>query len=192
MKNFLLFLSFMAFTMSLNAQSDYDCIGRNEFYLLKTGSNLKSASVTRAFEIKSSKVAEKQLGTNYVAKRQFAETKNEYYYKMEYEDGLELRIPEDQRLDIDFHIKSDKYILKLTNGQTIKVGMNSKDLKSIFPKSFSKRQISDKYGKTDKVALIVYFSQIYDNKVLVEDSWIAFILSGENGILEEFYTVEPS
>ena len=188
-----MFILLIALTTSLNAQSDYDCIGRNEFYILKTGSNLKSASQTKASQIKSSKVAEQQLGTNYKAKKQFAETQDAYFNKMEYDDGLELNIPEDQRLDMGFHIKSDKYILRLANGQTIKVGMKSDDLKAIFPNSFSKKiTINNIKGKNGKVALRVYFSQIYENKVLVEDSWISFILSEENGILEEFYSYEPS
>lgn len=192
MKNILLFILFTTLTMSLNAQSDHDCIGRNEFYILKNGSNLKSASITKASGIKSSKVAEKQFGTNYKAKRQFAETKNAYLNEIEYDDGIELSIPENQSLDMGFRIKSDKYILKLANGQTIKVGMKSDDLKAIFPKSFSKRTISSKVGRIGKVTIIVYFSQIYDNKLFVEDAWISFILNKEDGILEEFYSYEPS
>ena len=193
MKIFLLFILFSALTTSLNAQSDYDCIGRKEFYIIKTGSNLKSASQTKASEIKSSKVAEQQFGTNHKDKKQFGETTNAYYNNMVYEDGLELNIPEDQRLDMGFYIKSDKYILRLANGQTIKVGMKSDELKAIFPKSFSKRSIIDNIrGKIGKVGFLVYFSRVLDGKVQMEDSWISFILSEGDGTLEEFYTVEPS
>jgi len=150
---------------------------------------LKSASTTKASAIKSSKTAEQQLGTNYKAKKQFGETTNAYYNNMPYEDGLELNIPEDQRLDMGSHIKSDKYILRLANGQTIKVGMKSDDLKAIFPKSFSKRVIIDNIkGKIGKIGFSVYFSRVLDGKVQMED----FILSKDNGILEEFYSYEPS
>lgn len=193
MKNFILVILLTAFTTNLNAQFEYDCIGRNEFYIIKTGSNLKSASIAKASGIKNSNVAEQQFGSNYKAKKQFAETENAYYNKLVYDDGLEFRIPENQRMNVEFHITSDKYILKLANGQTIKVGMKSDELKAIFPKSFLKSSIIDNVkGKIGKVGFSVYFSRVLDGKLQMEDSCIEFILNGESGILEEFYSWEPA
>jgi len=40
--------------------------------------------------------------------------------------------------------------------------------------------------------MMVYFSQLVDNKVIIFDSCIIFILSEGDGALEEFYTWEPS
>jgi hypothetical protein len=192
MKNYLLIL-FIASTMKLSAQSDFDFIGHDQFYIIKVASNLKSSSKINASGIKSRKVAEQQFGTNYKAQRKFGETTNEYYDEIIYDDGLKIRIPEHKEMDVYFDIMSDKYIMQLTNDQTIRVGMRSDDLKAIFPKSFSKRKIIDNIkGKIGKVGIIVYFSRTLNGKVQIEDSWTSFILNKENGILEEFYTCEPS
>ncbi len=60
---------------------------------------------------------------------------------MEYDDGLVFGIPEDERIPPQFHIKSNKYLLRLKNGQIIKAGMKAQELKTIFPKSFEKRTV---------------------------------------------------
>lgn len=192
MKNLVLLIPFIVLTINLSAQFDYDCIDRNEYSLIKSSSDLKSATKIKAYELKNSKIAELQFGREYSDKRQFAETQSEYFNYLDYKDGLKLNIPENQRLNIGFHVTSDKYILRLANGQTIKVGMKSEEFKSVFPKSYSKGTVSKQLGKTGKIAVIVYFMQIIDNKALVEDNWISFIFNENNGILEEFYTVMPS
>lgn len=192
MKNLLLLALLVAGANNLIAQADYDCLGRNEFYIIKTSSCTKN-NTTKASEIKNSKIAEQLFGMKYKEQKQFAETEDTYYKVMTYEDGLELRIPEDQYLDISFHIRSNKYTMLLNNGQAIKVGMKSVELKDIFPKSFSKRIIIDNIkGLKGKVGMIVYFSIIVDEKVIMEDSWITFILSENGDVLEEFYTWRPS
>ncbi len=177
---------------NLNAQSGFNTISRNEFSILNVRSNLKSTSIRKVSEIKSCKAAELQLGRNYSSKNKVFEASKENYNKMVYDDGLELSIPENQRLDLSFRITSDKYVLKLANGQTVKVGMKGSELEAIFPKSYSSRStISNVKDKIGKVGFLVYFSRVVDGNIQVEDSRIVFVLSKENGVLEEFYTYEP-
>lgn len=192
MKNFLLLILLFGWAVNVNAQFDYDCIGRDQFYILKSNTELKSSSSIKVAGIKSTKIAEQLYGTNYSAKKQFAETKNEYYYKLVYDNGLILSIPENQESEIEFHITSDQYSLVLTNGQTIKVGMKSGDIKAIFPKSFPKRVTSTTSGHIGKMAVLVYFSRVFEGKLQMEDSWIVFILGEGDGPLEEFYTWDPA
>lgn len=192
MKKLLFLALLVAVANNLIAQTDYDCLGHNEFYIIKTGSSTKN-NTAKASEIKNSKIAEQLFGMKYKEQKQFAETEEAYYKVMTYEDGLELRVPEDQNLDISFHIRSNNYTMLLNNGQIIKVGMQSVELEAIFPKSFSKRIIIDNIeGLKGKVGMIVYFSTIVDEKVILEDSWITFILCENGDVLEEFYTWEPS
>lgn len=177
--------------MNLLAQSDYDCIGHDEFYIVKTCSDMKSSSKIKASELKSSKAAEQIFGTNFKAKRYLGQMTQRYYTEIVYDNGLELDFPENQKLNMNFHITSDKYTMLLANGQSIKVGMNADELKAVFPKSYSKRKvITNTYGKIGKVSFKVDFSITRNNIVYHEDAWIEFILSGEHGILEEFYSYE--
>jgi bisphosphoglycerate-dependent phosphoglycerate mutase len=193
MKKLLLLIIGVAIAMNLIAQSDYDGIGRNEFYLIKTGSSVKSNSTPKASNIKNSKIAEQLFGSQHNDQKQFFETKHAYFKIMTYADGLELVVPENQKLDMNFHIRSNKYTMLVNNGQVITVGMKSEELKAIFPKSFLKRAIIGNIeGQKGKMGMIVYFTRIVDGKVIMEDSWITFIFSEDNGILEEFYTWEPS
>ena len=192
MKNSLLLILVVIMAINVNAQFDYDYIGRDQFYILKSGSDLKSGSSLKASGLKSAKIAEQLYGINFTEKQQFAETKNEYYNELVYDNGLILSIPENQNSEIEFHITSDQYSLMLNNGQMIKVGMKSDDFKAIFTKSFSKRVLSTTSGHIGKTAILVYFSILLDNNVQIEDSWIVFILGENDGALEEFYTWDPS
>ena len=92
MKKLLLLALLVAVANNLIAQADYDCLGRNEFYIIKTSSCTKN-NTTKASEIKNSKIAEQLFGMKYKEQKQFAETEDTYYKVMTYEDGLELRIP---------------------------------------------------------------------------------------------------
>lgn len=117
---------------------------------------------------------------------------DENFTQILYNDGLMLDIPDDQRRGNFFRITSDKYTMFLTNGKTIKVGMKADELKAIFPKSYSKREVITHWAEMEgKTSFIVYFSFIRDNIVLLEDAWIIFVLSKENGVLEQIRSFEP-
>lgn len=138
-------------------------------------------------------MAEQVLGKNYSSKKHFAETQNIMYDNLKFDDGLSLDIPDDPLMEIEFHVSSNKYELILTNGEKIRVGMKADDFKAIFPKSFSKRVIIKRMkGKIGKVLVSVYFSRVIDGQVQIEDSRILFIFNNEKGVLEEFYSYEPS
>jgi len=192
MKKRFLFLIFITLTMNVMAQSVYDCIDRDEFFLIRTDVSTKSVSPQKASLIKSRQEAELQFGKNYEANREFGQMTEEYYTKMIYDDGLSLWIPENQKLHLDFTVTSDRYALLLADCTQIQVGMKAEDLKAIFPKSYSKRKVSsDIPGREGKIYFQVFFTFKSDDKVYADDSWINFILSEENGVLEEFYSYEP-
>jgi hypothetical protein len=177
----------------LFAQFEYDIIDRNEINIIKKGSTQTYSSTSKVADLKNKEIVERQFGKNHKEEKHFAETKNVNYDNMVYDNGLVFGIPEDERLPPEFHIKSNKYLLQLSNEQIIQVGMKAQELKTIFPKSFEKRTVYNKLkGKKGKVRVAIYFSSEIDGKKQIEDSLIIFILNNENGIVEEFYTWEPS
>ncbi len=190
MKKSILFVIFLLIAINLRSQSSYDYIGRDEFYLLKTGSDVKSTHKLKASELKSSKVTEQLFGIDYKEKKYTNVMSDEKFTRVSYMDGLKIEIPEYEKSGIQFHITSDKYTMLLQKGQTIKVGMKADELKDIFPKSFAKRKIITEWvGNEGKTSFIVYFSRINNNKLEMEDSWIIFILN--NGLLEQILTAHP-
>jgi len=192
MRKYIPHILFIVLSMNVLAQSEYDCINRKEFYILKSGSDIKSPNNLLASDIKSSNSAEKLFGPNYKAKAFCNELSLVNYTQISFDDGLELKIPDDKRFGNNFLIISDKYTLYLLNGKAIRVGMSAGELKAIFPKSYSKREIITNWKEMEgKTSIMVYFSFIRDGKVYLEDAWIVFILSKENGILEQIRSVEP-
>jgi hypothetical protein len=190
MKNIFLITVCLAFASGLFAQSsEYDNINVNEYYIVKKGSDLKSASVKKASDINNSSDTEKQFGTNFKSERRYAETQGIFYTYFEYNDGMTLYLPEYERMNIGFEIKSANYILKLSSGQSMRVGMKLDEIKSIFPKSYSKRFINE---NNDRIVIIVNFSGIVNGEFRVFDSSIVFIFNKEDGVLKEFYSHVPS
>lgn len=183
----------VALTQTLIAQSEYDCVDRKKILIVKTGSESKSLSLSKVSELRSISTAEQQFGKNYKYEKKYTETEDAYFNVVTYDDGLELRLPENPNLDNSFHIRTDKYTMLLSDGQVVRVGMKADELKTIFPKSYLKRAINENIkGREGKPGLIVYFSTIIKNRLMIEDSWIVFVLSKEGGVLEEFYTWTPS
>jgi hypothetical protein len=191
MKKYLLAMVFITLTMSVMSQSDYDCIGRDEFFIVKTDSDAKNIAKLKVSEIKSINTVEQLYGKNFKAKRYFDEMYQEYHNKIVYDNGLELELAERGNWIMNFHITTDEYTMILSDGQEINVGMKADVLKGMFPKSFSKRTvIQDIEGMTGKITIKVDFSITRNNIVYHEDNCICFILSGENGVLDEFYFYE--
>lgn len=167
--------------MNLRAQLAYDQINYDQIFILKSGSNSKS----KVSDLRNCNIIEQQFGTNYKIQKHFAETEQEHYSYFVYDDGLKLVIPENPKSNVGFSITSNKFMLQLLNGQTIKIGMTADELKAIFPKSFMKRTIIENIReKEGRIGIVVYFS--------TQESRIILILNPENDILEEFYTNEPS
>lgn len=198
MKCILSFILFFALSINLIGQNDsllkslYDYIGRDEIYILKTGSDLKSSFKIKVSDLRSTKAAEQLFGSNYTIKKfpeflfQAAST------QIKFNDGLVLNIPEYPKSLIIFHITSDKYTLFLITGSAIKVGMKADELAAIFPKSFSNRKlITDREDWNDKATFNVYFSLIINGKLVIEPSCIVFVLSAKNGVLEQIISWMP-
>jgi hypothetical protein len=193
MKNVILFMFLLFSAITSKAQFDYDSIDRNEFSLLKANSNLKSGSMVRVSSIKGRNVVEQVFGANYESRIRFGETEKVNYEDLVFCDGLTLSAVENSKYYADFHVTSKDYILLLKNGATIQIGMKASDFQTLFSKSYSKRLIINNVkGKQGKLEISVFFSYIYDNKIQIADTRIIFIFSKENGILEEFYTYNPS
>jgi len=191
MKKHVLFITFIMLTMNVMAQSDYDCIDRDEFYIVKTCPDGKNISNLKASDVKSINAVEQLFGKNYRSNRYFDEMDQEYHNKIIYDNGLELELAERENWIVNFHITTDNYTMLLANGQAIKVGMKADDLKTLFPKSFSKRTvIRDIKGMEGKITVKVDFSFVQNKLVYHEDNCVNFILSGEDGTLDEFYFYE--
>ena len=194
----MLFIIILALPLNLMAQnidsvnSQYDHINRDNFYILKADSNLSSLIKIKVSGLKSIKAAVQLFGSDYSSKKYFDKFFNRNTNIITYHDGLWLEIMEDPRNEINFKLTSDKYIILLSSGKVIKVGMTGDELKLIFPNSFSNRKVivdrKDWYGK---VTFNVYFSFVRDNKVYQEGAYIVFVLSKENGVLEQIISWEP-
>ncbi len=102
---------------------------------------------------------------------------------------MTLYLPDFERMNNGFEIKSANYILEILNGQSIRVGMKLDEIKTIFPKSYLKRINEENYGR---VLIKVNFSRILNGEFQIEDSWITFIFNKEDGVQKEFYSYEPS
>jgi len=187
-----MFIILITLTMNVMAQSDYDYINRDKFSIIRPGADSKAVSQMKVGRIRSIQDAEQQFGKNYKTTKEIVEMTKTSYDRMDYDDGLELMIPENKTADLWFNVTSDNYAMILEDGTEIKVGMKAEDLQAIFPNSYSKRKtITDTKGKIGKITFIVFFSYTVDNKVYLEEKWIRFILSEENSILEEFHVHEP-
>ena len=189
---------FFALSINLIGQNDtliksqYDYIGRDEIYILKTGSDLKSSYKLKVSDLRNTKAAEQLFGSNYTFKKYPEFLSQAASSQIKYNDGLVLDIPEYPKSLIIFHITSDKYTLFLKTGSAIKIGMKADELRAIFPKSFSKRKvITDREDWKGKATFNVYFSQIINSKLVMEPSCIVFVLSGDNGVLEQLISWMP-
>lgn len=193
MKKILFSVLFITLILNLNAQFEYDCLDRKDFSIIKENSTKENALKVRASELDSIKTIEQLFGTNYITKKEYAEVFDENITYVDYADGLSLKIPEKEKVSVGFNITSDKYLITLSTGQIIKVGMKGDDFKDIFPKSYLKRNIiTNINGQEGKTALRVFFSRKRNGKIEIEDSWIVFLLSKEDCVLERIYSVVPN
>lgn len=192
MKKVIILNFLLVYGLLCNSQSiAYDHIRRDEYSIVKNVSQSNTPAALKAKSIINRNDAEKQFGKNFKSKKVLTEMSREYYDNLTFDDGLVLEIPENHKMDLKFRISSSKYSLVLNNGVMVKVGMNSADLASIFPNSYAKRKmITNIKNKNGKSSFAVYFSRLIDNKVVIEDAWITFIIN-KNEELEEFYTYEP-
>lgn len=193
MKKILLSVLLILLILNLNAQFEYDCLDRKDFSIIKDNSTKENALKVRASELDSIKTIEQLFGSNYIAKKEYAEVFDENITYVNYADGLTLKIPEKEKVSVGFNITSDRYIVILSNGRIIKVGMKGDEFKDIFPKSYLKRNIiTNINGQEGKTALRVFFSRMINGKLAIEDSWIVFLLSKEDCVLERIYSVVPN
>jgi len=90
------YLSILFFTLAINtiAQSDYDHIGLDEFYLMRTDSIISNISKVKFSELNNFKIIEQQFGKNYLSNRYQSNYDDRYYIDIKYADGLELIIPD--------------------------------------------------------------------------------------------------
>lgn len=184
MKKSLVLIACIVLTMRIFSQPKYDCIGYDEFYLLKTSSDVKGNLKIKGSDLKSNNSAEQIFGTNYTDKQYINNINGEKFNAIDYKNGLSLDIPENPKVLTQFRITSIDYTLYLKSGQSIKIGMKSSDLKTIFPKSYdTKAQFSGDYMK-GKTFFNVYFCAI-DGKNVYIPAGINFILNEKEGILEE-------
>jgi len=192
MKSYLSFLIFLSLTIEVFSQTDFDIIGRDELSIVKKGNRTDFNSNIKVSNLKNVSIVEEKFGKGYKSSKQFDQMSKNYYTEVNYTDGLELSLPEDQQENVDFHIKSGKYSMILPNNRVIKVGMSAEELKSIFPKSYAKRKsFFSSNRQKEQISFPVYFSFIRENKVLIADAWISFILNKEDGVLMEFYSYQP-
>jgi hypothetical protein len=180
-------------SMGTIAQPGTDHISRDELYIVKAIRDKSDTLKVRLSELKSLKTAERQYGLNYTAIRYMNNLNDKPFIGMVYDNGLELYIPDDgsQNGNPIFHLSSDNYILLLSEGQKIQIGMPGSELESIFPTSYSnKRIITRRQGKAGKTVITVFYSSISENEIVIGDSCIEFILSEDGSLLEEIYSYE--
>jgi hypothetical protein len=187
---FLLLIFVFALTESYS-QSKNDCLGRQDYYIVKSAADQKSMPQIKANDIKTKKVVRQLYGKSYGMTKRFGEISKAYYYNFVFKDGLQLMLPEDTRCDVDFHILSPDYTLVFGNGQRARVGMKSEQIKILFPDQFAHMQPLEQKGKEGRLGFRVYFCRILKGKEVKEDAWINFEVNGKTGVLEEFYTYTP-
>jgi hypothetical protein len=180
----LLFLFLLQVPSIIIAQTICDNINRDEIFIIKSDSQVNRSKLLSFKNLTLNDVA-KYFGENYRIKRAYADLFEVNYSKVEFDDGLIFNFPDSPKMDKAFRVTTDKYTLLLNTGEKIKVGMKAQELNKIFPKSYSQKMIIN-----GKLSIIVYFSFILEGKLCIESSWIAFILTKEDGVLKEFFTWE--
>lgn len=133
---FLLLIFVFTITESY-AQSKNDCLGRQDYYIVKSAADQKNTPRIKANDIKTTKVVRQLYGKSYGMTKRYGEISKAYYYDLVFKDGLQLMLPEDTRCDVDFHIISPDYTLVFGNGQKTKVGMKSEQIETLFPDQFA-------------------------------------------------------
>jgi hypothetical protein len=172
--------------------SDYDCIDRSKIYLTRTGFDINNSLKFSVLKLNSVKEAEQLLGQADKLQKFLNNSVDDYYTQLLYNDGLRLEIYEKSKDGTHFTITSDKYTLLLENGKGIRVGMSENDLKIIFPNSYIRRKESFNSDSKKKItSLMIYFCFTRDNQLFIETAWMTFILNGDKGILEKFYSYYP-
>jgi hypothetical protein len=191
---FILFIILFSLSLETEAQRYHDHIGRDELFIIKVGREVNDSFKISLPEIRSIRIAEKLFGTNYIATRYMNSFNEKPYTGVVFDDGLELYIPDDGEREgkIIFHIRSDKYILSGKNGQKIRVGMTGSDLEYFFPQSWLQKRVRTGIsGETEKLVVSVFFTSYSGNTQYIDGSCIEFILTGDGGFIEEFYSYEP-
>jgi hypothetical protein len=180
-------LTFTIILLCLNnfAQIDYDYIKYCDYYIARLDSNSSKSSRINLCNIKNINFAEQYFGSGYKITRYYDNLFAGNFITLNYNDGLEIRIDEDHKTFFTFKISSKNYLLVLSNGRTIKIGMSLIELMEIFPKSFSK-QNTEYITKSDlgKKRYRIWLTIINDNKTIVTGDGIIFIINKE-GELEE-------
>lgn len=183
---------FCALTISLVAQNGYDNISRSTYSIVKPSNDIKSGIQKKASLLKTTQDVKDHFGKNYKSRREYLESVGGYYTQFEYSDGFTLQLPEDENGDIWFDVNSEQYTLALDDGTEIRVGMKADELQKIFPQSFLKRKtIKDIKGKEGDISFIVFLSNKTNNRTIIEDEWVTFILDKDTGLLKEFYLYKP-
>jgi hypothetical protein len=192
-KILLVFLMFFIVVIKILAQSDslFDCIGRTEIYLVRTGSDPKGIQNVKFSDVKSIKIAEQLFGFNYKPRNYYDNMIDKNCTELKYDDGLKLDFVDNPNWLKNFEVTTDKYTLYLKNGGAIKVGMKGEELKAIFPKSYQQRKAYhfDKISGT--VSVIVYFCSAHNYMKIYEIAWINIGLSSKNDVIERIFTVTP-
>ncbi len=198
LKKYLHLIFLAAINLTLFAQNDtvpkfaFDHIVRSDLYILKTVSETKNPGKKAVSELTEIKEVEQLFGTNHKVNKYQAFLSSPGFTSIVYPDGLSINLPENPGNGIEFKITSNKYILYLSTGQEIKIGMKGDDLQKIFPASYSHPQVVT-YQSPDKgkTYVRVYFSYLRNNKLLIEGNCIVFVLSKEDNILEQIRTYYP-
>jgi hypothetical protein len=183
---------FLIINLDLKAQFDHDFLNRNDIYIIKKDSLFGGSLKIKISNFKHIRQAELIFGTNYTSLSYFSELFDENFIQLTYPDGLQLTFSVENQALQNFSITSADYYLCLPDNRIINVGMNENDFLTIFPKSFSKiKTIADQKSKESRASFAVFLSFIRNNKVIIEDSWITFIINNQTKKLEKFYLYVP-
>ena len=191
MKNFIILIILFLAPRSINGQNDYDCIKKDDFYILKTDSVENGVIRIKTSALNNPAQAELTYGADYSSKKYNDLLFDKDFNRIVYPAGLELLFSEKNNYLFTFEVISNNYTMVLTNGSRIKIGMSGKDLAEIFPKSYACRKEYTPDPKSGKFAFIVFFCINRNGKTIYFDTWITFILSAKDGVLEQVYSFVP-
>jgi hypothetical protein len=189
-------VSFFILSLVLSFQgtsNDFDNLRACSYLIIKASSNRQITPKINACEINSMKTAETLFG-RYDKSTSFKDMLfGENMTVLTYNDGLILRISDNNKSLFTFTITSDKYSMILENGKEIKIGLTLDDFKVIFPKSYAQRSLSSTWGyKNGKTKIAVFFSfQDKEKKEVIGGDRIDFVFNNETNRLEEFFSWVP-
>lgn len=143
-------------------------------------------------ELKTESSIQKRLGKEYKKDKYVIDINNEYWERYSFK-GVEIKIAEGLNgpYVIHFNITSPKYNLHFQDGKYVHVGMKSKDLQNLSPKSYQKI-IEGKLSHTkgNYVMYVVYASYI-NGELIFWDKWLEILVDMKNNNVSEIYTFNP-